>query len=103
MKNPVLLKSYTLEATVEGKEQAKIMATKLSQLTGVAEAIVVLEEKVAYLKVDEHFDLRGENKGKNRDEREIVYNNFPRNRFNELEKYMDRFTSSVGGAWIYIK
>ncbi|WP_076414325.1 MFS transporter [Shewanella sp. UCD-KL12] len=58
MENPVLLKSYTLEAAVEGKEQARVMATELSQLTGVAEAIVVLEEKVAYLKVDEHFDLR---------------------------------------------
>ncbi|MCG9695593.1 MFS transporter [Shewanella sp. Isolate11] len=58
MKNPVLLKSYTLEADVQGKEQARAMATKLSELTGVAEAIVVVEEKVAYLKVDEHFDLR---------------------------------------------
>lgn len=58
MENPVLLKSYTLEATVEGRDQAKAMATELSQLAGVAEAIVVLEEKVAYLKVDEHFDLR---------------------------------------------
>ncbi|MCE9679265.1 MFS transporter [Shewanella sp. AS1] len=58
MKNPVLLKSYTLEAKVQGKEQARAMATKLSQLTGVAEAMVVLEEQVAYLKVDEHFDLR---------------------------------------------
>ena len=58
MENPVLLKSYTLEATVEGKAQAREMATQLSQLAGVAEAIVVLEEKVAYLKVDEHFDLR---------------------------------------------
>lgn len=58
MENPVLLKSYTLEAEVEGKEQARAMATKLSQLPGVAEAIVVIEEKVAYLKVDEHFDLR---------------------------------------------
>ncbi|KIO38371.1 MULTISPECIES: MFS transporter [unclassified Shewanella] len=58
MQNPVLLKSYTLEAEVEGKEQARAMATELSQLPGVAEAIVVLEEKVAYLKVDEHFDLR---------------------------------------------
>lgn len=58
MENPVLLKSYTLEAEVEGKEQARSMATKLSQLPGVVEAIVVLEEKVAYLKVDEHFDLR---------------------------------------------
>ena len=58
MENPVLLKSYTLAAEVEGKEQARAMATELSQLSGVAEAIVVLEEKVAYLKVDEHFDLR---------------------------------------------
>ncbi|QYK00970.1 MFS transporter [Shewanella psychrotolerans] len=58
MENPVLLKSYTLEAKVEGKEQARNMVTELSQLPGVAEAIVVLEEKVAYLKVDEHFDLR---------------------------------------------
>ncbi len=58
MENPVLLKSYTLEATVEDKEQAKAMATELSQLAGVTEVIVVLEERVAYLKVDEHFDLR---------------------------------------------
>jgi len=58
MENPVLLKSYTLEAAVEGRDQARAMATELSQLAGVAEAIVVLEEKVAYLKVDEHFDLR---------------------------------------------
>ncbi|MGI2259967.1 MFS transporter [Shewanella sp. GXUN23E] len=58
MQNPVLLKSYTLEAQVAGKEQARAMAEQLSKLDGVAEAIVVLEEKVAYLKVDEHFDLR---------------------------------------------
>ncbi|WP_108944621.1 MFS transporter [Shewanella halifaxensis] len=58
MKNPVLLKSYTLEANVSDKQSAVTMATELSALTGVAEAIVVLEEKVAYLKVDDHFDLR---------------------------------------------
>ncbi len=58
MQNPVLLKSYTLAANVEGTDQAKTMAMELSKLAGVAEAIVVLEEKVAYLKVDEHFDLR---------------------------------------------
>ena len=58
MKNPVLLKSYTLEANVTDKQSAVTMATELSALTGVAEAIVVLEEKVAYLKVDDHFDLR---------------------------------------------
>ncbi|WP_335901117.1 MFS transporter [Shewanella algae] len=58
MKNPVLLKSYTLEAQVNGREQAQKMAAELSQLPGVAEAIVVLEEKVAYLKVNDQFDLR---------------------------------------------
>lgn len=58
MKNPVLLKSYTLEAAVKDKNQARDMAAQLSQLMGVVEAIVVLDEKVAYLKVDEHFDLR---------------------------------------------
>ncbi|MCE9685738.1 MFS transporter [Shewanella sp. AS16] len=58
MANPVMLKSYTLAAQVADKSQAQTMATRLSQLPGVAEAIVVLEEKVAYLKVDEYFDLR---------------------------------------------
>lgn len=58
MQNPVMLKSYTLSANVAGKAEAGEMAAQLSQLEGVAEAIVVLEEKVAYLKVDEHFDLR---------------------------------------------
>ncbi|MGI3003213.1 MFS transporter [Shewanella algae] len=58
MKNPVLLKSYTLEAQVDGREQAQKMAAELSQLPGVAEAIVVLEERVAYLKVNDQFDLR---------------------------------------------
>lgn len=58
MKNPVLLKSYTLEAQVSGREQALKMAAELSQLPGVAEAIVVLEERVAYLKVNDQFDLR---------------------------------------------
>ncbi|HEW9973938.1 TPA: MFS transporter [Shewanella algae] len=58
MKNPVLLKSYTLEAQVNGREHAQKMAAELSALQGVAEAIVVLEEKVAYLKVNDQFDLR---------------------------------------------
>ncbi|PBQ29885.1 MFS transporter [Shewanella algae] len=58
MKNPVLLKSYTLEAQVNGREHAQKMAAELSALQGVAEAVVVLEEKVAYLKVNDQFDLR---------------------------------------------
>lgn len=57
MENPVLLKSYTLDAHLDNKQEAQLMASQLSELEGVAEAIVVLEEKVAYLKVDEHFDL----------------------------------------------
>ncbi|WP_298773624.1 MFS transporter [uncultured Shewanella sp.] len=58
MQKPVMLKSYTLEANIENKQDAKKMAGELSNLKGVAEAMVVLEEKVAYLKVDAHFDLR---------------------------------------------
>jgi hypothetical protein len=57
MQKPVLLKSYTLEATVKDRSDAQDMASKLSQLIGVVEAIVVLEEKVAYLKVDDKFNL----------------------------------------------
>ncbi|MBQ4890791.1 MFS transporter [Shewanella sp. MMG014] len=58
MEKPVLLKSYTLEAEAKDRNHAQDMATQLSQLTGVAEAIVVIEEKAAYLKVDDQFDLR---------------------------------------------
>ncbi|MDO6678613.1 MFS transporter [Shewanella sp. 10N.286.52.C2] len=57
MEKPVLLKSYTLEAQVKDRNQAKDMATQLSLLSGVAEAIVVMEERAAYLKVDDQFDL----------------------------------------------
>ncbi|MCC4833023.1 MFS transporter [Shewanella sp. 10N.7] len=58
MEKPVLLKSYTLEAEAKDRNHAQDMATQLSQLAGVAEAIVVIEEKAAYLKVDDQFDLR---------------------------------------------
>ncbi|MCL1144113.1 MFS transporter [Shewanella gaetbuli] len=57
MAKPVLLKSYTLEANIKDKSHAQTMATQLSKLTGVAEAIVVLEDKVAYLKVNDDFNL----------------------------------------------
>jgi len=57
MAKPVLLKSYTLEANIKDKPHAQTMASQLSQLTGVAEAIVVLEDKVAYLKVNDDFNL----------------------------------------------
>ncbi|UJF22597.1 MFS transporter [Shewanella sp. OMA3-2] len=57
MAKPVLLKSYTLEANIKDRPHAQTMATQLSNLTGVAEAIVVLEDKVAYLKVNDDFNL----------------------------------------------
>ncbi|MCU7375802.1 MFS transporter [Paucibacter sp. O1-1] len=57
MQKPVLLKSYTLEANIKDKNDAQVMATELSQLAGVVEAIVVLEEKAAYLKADDKFNL----------------------------------------------
>lgn len=57
MEKPVLLKSVTLEAVIANRSEAQAMAQQLSQLEGVIEAMVVLEEKVAYLKVDSHFDL----------------------------------------------
>jgi MFS family permease len=57
MEKPVLLKSVTLEAAIASRSEAQVMAQQLSQLEGVIEAMVVLEENVAYLKVDSHFDL----------------------------------------------
>jgi MFS family permease len=57
MEKPVLLKSVTLGAVIASRSEAQAMAQQLSQLEGVIEAMVVLEEKVAYLKVDSHFDL----------------------------------------------
>ncbi|WP_434927316.1 MFS transporter [Shewanella sp. HL-SH4] len=57
MAKPVLLKSYTLEANIKDRPHAQTMAAQLSNLTGVAEAIVVLEDKVAYLKVNDDFNL----------------------------------------------
>ena len=57
MKNPVLLKSYTLNANIKDKQHAKTMAEKLANLKGVAEAILIAEEQAAYIKVNDQFDL----------------------------------------------
>ena len=57
MKNPVLLKSYTLNADIKDKQHAKTMAQQLANLKGVAEAILIEEEQAAYLKVNDQFDL----------------------------------------------
>lgn len=57
MKNPVLLKSYTLNAHIKDKQHAKSMAEELANLKGVAEAMLIAEEQAAYLKVNDQFDL----------------------------------------------
>lgn len=57
MKNPVLLKTYTLTAQLADVSDAKAVTAKLAALKGVVEVVVILEENAAYLKVDNHFDL----------------------------------------------
>ncbi len=57
MKNPILLKSYTLAANIKDKQHATVIAEKLVTMKGVAEAILIIEEQAAYLKVDDQFDI----------------------------------------------
>ena len=52
MSNPEVLKTYTLDAKVDDRDDAESMVEQLMALPGVAEAIVVLDDKAAYLKVD---------------------------------------------------
>ncbi len=47
-----LLDSHTLKIGVQAEDEARALAARLSDLPGVAEAIVIAEEGVAYLKVD---------------------------------------------------
>lgn len=52
MVNPKVLKTYTLDASAYDQKSAETMAEQLMSLPGVAEAIVVFDDKAAYLKVD---------------------------------------------------
>lgn len=52
MKNPRFLSSYLLNVGNIGPDGASQLATKLSAVPGVAEAVVIAEDGVAYLKVD---------------------------------------------------
>jgi len=57
MRPPRKLRSVLLHVGAIEPDQAKLLATRLSALDGVAEAVVVQDEEVAYLKVDSrHFD-----------------------------------------------
>ena len=52
MKNPRFLSSYLLNVGCQDTDAAMHLATKLMAVNGVAEAVVIAEEGVAYLKVD---------------------------------------------------
>jgi len=58
MINPKVLKSYTLDAVVTDNESAEVMVSKLLEVSGVIEAVVIVDDKAAYLKVEaKRFDL----------------------------------------------
>lgn len=54
MREPRLLATRELRVGVQTRDQAEKLARKLTTVPGVAEAIVIAEEGIAYLKVDPH-------------------------------------------------
>ncbi|MDS4060728.1 MAG: MFS transporter, partial [Candidatus Contendobacter sp.] len=54
MKNPRYLSSYLLNVGALDEVEARLLALRLGEVRGVAEAVVVADEGVAYLKVDRH-------------------------------------------------
>ncbi|SHI05435.1 MFS transporter [Ferrimonas marina] len=57
MQNPRKTRSLTLEAPNADAAQANRLASSLSALPGVVEVILIPEQKAAYLKVEDSFDL----------------------------------------------
>jgi len=49
---PEFLQSHLLRVNVDSEQEAVELASKLMKIPGVAEAVVVLDDGVAYLKVD---------------------------------------------------
>ena len=54
MRNPRYLSSHLLQVGVVDAQRARVLAQRFTQVRGVAEAVVIGEEGVAYLKVDKH-------------------------------------------------
>ena len=52
MKSPRYLHSYLLNVGVVSEDEARSLTQRLSEAPGVAEAVVIAAEGVAYLKVD---------------------------------------------------
>ncbi|MBI3772558.1 MAG: MFS transporter [Gammaproteobacteria bacterium] len=54
MRNPRYLSTHMLKVGPVNEDEARHLEAQLAQVRGVAEAIVILEDGVAYLKVDNH-------------------------------------------------
>ncbi len=51
------LKSHALSVKLKNQEEAEQLALRLVALSGVSEAVVVMEEQAAYLKVERDFEI----------------------------------------------
>lgn len=54
MRNPRYLSSHLLQVGIVDTQRARVLAQRFTQVRGVAEAVVIGEEGIAYLKVDKH-------------------------------------------------
>ena len=54
MRSPRYLTSHLLQVGVMNAQSARALAQRLTSVRGVAEAVVIGDEGVAYLKVDKH-------------------------------------------------
>ncbi|MBD3609183.1 MAG: MFS transporter, partial [Gammaproteobacteria bacterium] len=52
MKHPRYLVSQLIKVKVENEEQARRLSVELTGVRGVAEAVIIVEDGIAYLKVD---------------------------------------------------
>ena len=54
MRSPRYLSSHLLQVGIMDAQRARLLAQRFTQVRGVAEAVVIGEEGIAYLKVDKH-------------------------------------------------
>ncbi|SQD79669.1 MFS transporter [Moritella yayanosii] len=57
LENVGQVKAHTIAVTIANQREAELIAEKLISLSGINEAVVVLEEQVAYLKATKDFEI----------------------------------------------
>jgi len=57
LENVGQVKALTISVTIANQREAELIAEKLISLSGINEAVVVLEEQVAYLKATKDFEI----------------------------------------------